>query len=59
MAIDPMVAATGETTEGLKSANGNLSKQHEVMVVDIVEKPESNQDDKEKMDCETKDEELS
>ena len=38
--IEPMVAETVETTEGLKSGNGNLSKPHEVMVVDITEEPE-------------------
>ena len=54
VAIDPKIVATIETIEGPKSGNGNLSKPKEVMAVDIAEETEVNQDDKEKMDCETK-----
>ena len=56
---DSIVATTVETTKGLKIGHGNLSKPLEVMVVDIAEEHEGNQGDKEKMDCETKNEELS
>ena len=54
-----MVATVVETSEGLKNGNDNLPKPREVMVVDIAEEPEGNQGDKKKMDCETKNEELS
>ena len=54
-----MVAVTVETTEGLKSDNGNLYKPQEVMVVNIAEELEGNQGDKEKMDYETMNKELS
>ena len=54
MNTDPMVTAAVENTEGLKSGKGNLSKPQEVMVVDIAEELEGNQDEKEKMDCDTK-----